>query len=71
MAADVGRAPHARARPEAWIHLTSGSRSGRSRPRGLPSLEDPSEAMVAVETLHGRLLLEACWLALKGENRVS
>jgi Zn-dependent protease with chaperone function len=33
----------------------------------LPSIEDPSEAMVAVETLHGRLLLEACWLALKGE----
>jgi hypothetical protein len=34
----------------------------------LPSIDDPSEAMVAVETLHTRLLLEACWLALKGEG---
>ena len=33
----------------------------------LAAIGDPSEAIVAVETLHTRLLLEACWLALQGE----
>jgi Zn-dependent protease with chaperone function len=34
----------------------------------LQSIEDPFEAMVAVETLHTRLLLETCWLAVRGET---
>jgi hypothetical protein len=36
----------------------------------LQTIDDPGQAMVAAETLHTRLLLEACWLALRGDAAV-
>ena len=49
----------------AWLDTQAATLEEACR---LPSIDDPSEAVVAVETMHGRLLLEACWLALKGEG---
>lgn len=34
----------------------------------LPGLDDPSRAVVVVQALRSRLLLEACWLARRGEE---
>jgi hypothetical protein len=35
---------------------------------GLGGIDDPAQAVVGVQTLHTRLLLEACWLARRGEE---
>ena len=35
---------------------------------GLTGTEDPARTVAAVQTLYSRLLLEACWLARRGEE---
>jgi len=50
------------------VLLDAGAATTLEQACRLSAIDDPAEGLIAVQTLHTRLLLEVCWLAVRGET---